>query len=145
MGKTLHFVMLFVGMCVVFASVGGFLMFRDYTYRYSLSDQSDTYPLHSDEHFANYEDLSPAKQRIVDGAIGGKAYTFSSSDRRPPGIVRKGDTYYLFSTLRSFDWFDPGVWVSTIVFFVGWGLAIEGVRRDIFPNDTLREQVARRL
>ncbi len=60
MGKTLHFVMLFVGICVVFAGVGGFLTFRDYSYHYQFVGQSDTYPSNSRADLGYYDQLSTA-------------------------------------------------------------------------------------
>lgn len=129
----LTFCLLVLGICVAFAGILYWVGELDYDHHYELEGTYEELPPHQGG-YRYYSSLPPAEQRVVDGAIDGRFYTFPNASKIPPDFVRKGDTYYVFAYRTSFDWTDPDMAKGTGVFLAGVLLTGEAVRREHFSR-----------
>ena len=128
--STLHFVGVFLGMCLVLAGIGGFLALHDEDWRYSYDRAEDRYP-RNEGTVEYYEQLSPEKQQTVDRAMDGERFTFETEDPVPPAIVKKNGTYYVFNRHTVFDFLHPQTGGSVLVSLAGGVVVVGSVRADI--------------
>lgn len=125
-----HFLLLYVGAIVMLAGVLGFFAMHDQDWKYSFDEQRDWAPRHAGS-VAAYEALPEKDQTIVDGAIGGKVYTFETREPVPPAVVKYDDTYFIFKQFTVFDWAKPGTFGPVLTGVVGFGMMVEAARRDL--------------
>ncbi|WP_255196091.1 hypothetical protein [Halorarius litoreus] len=129
--STLHFVGVFLGMCVVMAGTMGFLAFHDTDWNYNYDhNEGDTYPRTAGT-VEYYEQLSPEKQRIVDRAMAGERFTFETEEPVPPAVVKRNGSYHIFNRFTSFDFFDPGTGVPALLSLGGVALVAVSARADL--------------
>lgn len=128
--STLHFLGVFVGMCVVMAGVGGFLALHDEDWQYSYDRAEDQYP--RNEGNTNFYDQLPPEQRTtVDRAMAGETITFETEEGVPPAVVKRNGTYHVFNRHTVFDFLDPGTGLSALVALSGGGLVVLSARADV--------------
>lgn len=129
--STLHFVGLFLGMCVFFAGVGVWFVTADQDWTYYFEEESDTAPRHFDGEFATYGELTPREREIVDRAIDGERFGFEDEAQVPPEMVGRNGTYYLFYSAMHYDWLNPMTFVPTLTAIGGAAIMAEAARRDV--------------
>lgn len=129
--STLHFVMLFVGICVAFVGVGGWFALHDTDYGYSYDRASDTFPQHADGTTEYYDQLEANQRAAVDRAMAGETLRYETEEDVPPAVVRKNETYHAFDKWAYFDWLNPVTLGPTLVGLLGVGITVEAARRDI--------------
>lgn len=128
--STLHFVGVFLGMCVVMAGVGGFLALHDEDWKYSYDRAEDRYP-RNEGSVEYYEQLSPEKQQTVDRAMDGERFTFETEKGVPPAIVKKNGTYHVFNRHTAFDFLHPTTGGSVLVSLTGGAMVVLSARADV--------------
>ncbi|MFC7080841.1 hypothetical protein [Halorussus caseinilyticus] len=138
MGKSLQFLMLFVGFCLV---VGAFVAGIG-AYEYEVK-RVDTVTGQAPElhEFSRYEELDGRQKEIVDRAIAGEAVAVRRADQLPGKRekmgklgVDKDDTYYVLTRRMFFNWRTTFGKASIGMGSVGFALTSEAVRRRQFPD-----------
>lgn len=132
----LTFCLFVLGVCVAFAGILYWVGSLDYDHHYELEGTYEELPPNEGA-YRYYSSMPPEKQRIIDGAIDGRFYTFPNASKIPPELIRRGDTYYLFEYRTSFDWTDPDMAKGVAVFLAGVLLVLEALRREQLGNRRL--------
>lgn len=156
--STLHFALVFLGLCILLAGAVMWVGLREYDHHYSLEGEYDSMPsdwneddalvpgASHDQSYADYDELDDRERRIVDGVIeDDRSYTFESPGEIPPTLVEQEGRFYQFDYRRSFAWTDPGMAGSTLAVFLGLWLSFEGIRREQFPHVPFYRNCYRRL
>lgn len=156
--STLHFLLVFVGVMILLAGVVMGVGLRDYDHHYSFDRTAESIPddwndqtnpmaqAGYNEQYATHEELTDRQQRVFRAAVeDGRNYVFQSEAEIPPTLVERGDTYYVFSYNRSFDWTDPGMAGAVLLSLGGFWLSFEGIRREQFPHVPVYRNAYRKL
>ena len=128
--STLYFVLLVVGMCVMFTGVTTWLAMADMDYRFALSETRETSPRHTPVTY--YETLSPAEQEMFHRAVDeGKTYALEERHRIPGEVIRYEGTYYVFDTSGYYDWLNPRTGGPALLGILGIVIMADAARRDV--------------
>lgn len=128
--STLHFLGVFIGLCVVMAGVGGFFALHDQDWRYSYDHSEDDWE-GQQTGTAYYDQLAPEQRRIVDRAMAGETFTFETAEPVPPATIKQNGTYHVFNRHTVFDFLHPGTGGPILVSLAGLGLVVVSARADI--------------
>ena len=126
----LRFVVFFLAVSVMLASVPLWVVMADYDYHFAYEGQQENISFNQKMQTSSYSHLSANKQRIVDAAIDGQSFTFEDATKTFPEFVYRGGTYYQFDTHRAIDWTHPGTLGAMVVGLVGLWLTIESVQHE---------------
>lgn len=128
--STKHFVLFFLGACIMLAGAGGFFALQDQDWHYTFDGTEEESPRHEGNvHY--YGTLSAEQREIVDRAIDGEQVTFETAEPVPPAVVRKNDTYYVFDRFTAFDFGDLGTSAPVLVGLGGVAIMGAAARRDV--------------
>lgn len=128
--SSLHFAMVFVGACVMFAGVGGFFALHDQDWKYSYDRSQDAFP-GNEGNVVYYSTLSADEQASVDRALDGETLYFETEEPTPPTVVKKNGTYHVFNRFTVFDYHHRGTYGPIGVVVLGLALMADGARRDV--------------
>jgi hypothetical protein len=126
----LRFVVFFLAVSVMLASVPLWVGMADYDYHFAYEGQQDDISLNQKMQTPSYSDLSANKQRIVDAAIDGQSFTFEDDTKTLPEFVYRDGTYYQFDSYQVIDWTHPRTLGAMVVGLVGLWLTIEAVQHE---------------
>jgi hypothetical protein len=126
----LRFMLFFLAVSVMLASVPLWLIMADYDYHFAFEGQQDKISFKQKQQTPSYSHLSANKQRIVDAAIDGQSFTFEDDTKTFPEFVYRGGTYYQFDSYRVIDWTYPGTIGPIVVGLVGLWLTVEAVQHE---------------
>ena len=156
--STLHFLLMFFGVCILLAGAIMWVGLRDYDHHYAFEGEYDQMPdkwndknspsarAEYDEKYASFQELSERQRGMFEQAVDrGEQFTFQSQGEVPPTLIRKGETYYMFTYHKTFDWTDSGMGGATLLLFGGFWLTFEGIRREQFPHVPVYRNVFRRV
>ena len=123
-----RFLLLYAAIALVLGGALLFFGFSTHVYHYDYQHTSDTMP--DTGLTTDYQDLTPAQQRMVDSAIAGERtrFAFDSKAPIPAEHIRKGDTYYVFSYYTTFDWLDYHTFGPALVALAGFLVAYGAIK-----------------
>jgi hypothetical protein len=125
-----HFVLLFLGACVMLAGAAGWLALADEDYQYRYVGTEDRQPKHAGN-LGHYDSLSPEERSIVDRAMAGETPRVENRENLPPEVIRRGDEYLVFSGYAHYDWVNPRTFGPTGVGLLGLAMVVLAVRADV--------------
>lgn len=125
-----QFVLLFLGVCVMFAGVAGWLALADKDYQYRYVGTEDRQPRHAGT-LGYYDSLSEEERAVVDRAMGGETPRLESRSNLPPEVIERDGEYLVFRAYSHFDWANPRTFGPTGVGLLGLGMVVLAVRGDV--------------
>ncbi|PSP55811.1 hypothetical protein BRC82_04315 [Halobacteriales archaeon QS_1_67_19] len=136
--KTRHFLLVFVGICLVFAGI--VTAIGAYEYEVKKVDTVDGQAPELEE-FIDYERLDGQQKEIVDRALAGEAVAVREADDLPGhrekqgklGVAKDG-TYHILTRRMFFNWRTDFGLASLALWAAGLAAISEGVRRSQFSH-----------
>lgn len=129
--STLYFLMLLVGVCVMFAGTAAWFVTADMDHHFGFTGEvsEDAPPYKQVVHYGN---LPPDQQRMFHAAVeDGKTFGVEESTGVPDAevIYHEGE-YYVFNVHGYYDWLNPATSLPVLVGLAGLGMMVDAARRD---------------
>jgi hypothetical protein len=126
----LRFALLFLGICVLLASVPLWFGMADFDYHFSYDRTLRDPSFYQQTQTSPYGQLLDENKRVVDAALAGKTFEFEDDTKNLPEIVRKDGVYRKFNARRTIDWTYPGTLGPTVLGFMGLWIIIESIQHE---------------
>jgi len=125
-----QFVLLLLGVSVMFAGAGGWFALADRDYQYRYVGTEDRFPQH-EGNLGYYDSLSPEERTVVDRAMNGETPRLESRSNLPAEVIKRDGEYLVFRGYAYYDWVNPRTFGPTGVGLLGLGMVVLAVRGDI--------------
>ncbi len=126
------FLLFFVGLCLLTAGGGGYVVTFDQDHRVTAVQTKTTA-----DNAVDYDDLSPEEQRTVDRTLDDVHYVAEEREATPPGVVSVDGRAYGFKSTPVTDFDEPGHplhYPFLALAVLGALMTLEAFRRDHFPH-----------